>query len=423
MRAQSWWGVAVILLSAASLCCAQSNTSLGTVIDVTQPIGGCATVAVGDGITNDFDAFNCRLLKFTSAGGTLFVPSGTYKIAPSSTSITPVSVPPNVTVKGTGYGSVLSQPSTVTQRFIVLRRYSALRDIQLIQDQPAPAVGWVPNSSYDWQVWAAGRGVNIDNVLMLNPYLGVLVLPESEDSIGQVWINNLRGQPLNTGLYIDRNCDISRFEDIHFWPFWTVNKLNVPPAQFEAVASWTQAHGTAIMSLRNDNPFFSNVFAFRYGTGVLFYPSAPSGACYGVTHRPRFNGFECDACNIGVNVLAPVQGIEMTNVDLAAGTSSPINISGDYISATFTNMDVCCSHANVLKVVGSNNSILVSNSTIRSWNVDSTGSPAFQIVSGSNSIMSLTNVMYNNGNGAALKQGTTINTTAVYLAPGLDPTK
>ena len=400
----------------ASTLTAQTNTSIGTLIDATQPGPGACTSADNTGATDSFAAVSCKLAAFSSAGGILFFPSGTYLLN------SPIVVPPNVSVRGTGYGSVLKQPSTVTSKFVTLKKSSSLRDIKLTQVQPMWGSGtWTPNV-YDYQVWASDFDITIENVMLLNPYQGVLVESSGYPAqpIGQVYIHHLEGQPLKMGIFIDGDADISRFEDIHFWPFWSY----APGDQNSLkVAEWTQANGFGIASLRDDNPYFANVFTYSYNYGFYFTASTGSvGQVVGPTSRPNISNYNCDFCNFGVAVVGTnTEGIQMSNAVLNT-INAPIIVTADYVSATFTNLDVTGTGSSVVYVQGNYDSIVVGDSTIREWNINGSGYPAFQIVTGKiGSVMTVSNVLYNNGHGGSLTSGSTIYTSQLNSATGLFP--
>lgn len=80
-------------------------------VDVGKRISGTINVkefdAVGDSVTDDRDAFNQALAYLSSnGGGTLIVPEGNYFI------LREINVPSNVTIRGSGYNSVICYPDT-----------------------------------------------------------------------------------------------------------------------------------------------------------------------------------------------------------------------------------------------------------------------------------------------------------------------
>jgi hypothetical protein len=410
-RAVAGWAL-LSFVGFSPACLAQSNTTLGTVIDVRNPGPGACGAANANG-ADDYQAFSCKLSQFSPAGGILFIPAGTYYI--SST----LNIPQNVSVRGTGYGSILHQKHSLLTNLIKLGTNTELRDLELTQDQPAPGANWVPYLDYDYQVWVHGVKVNIDNVMLLNPTRGILVrsntFPNSQSgTIGQIHLNNVRGQPLASGIYVDGNTDISRFEDIHFWPFWSLDSH---------VLDWVGANGIGVETYRNYNPIFNNIFTFQYYIGMRFgiSPVQQQTAVTGVTSRARISGYDCDFCGYGIYVDGPgTNGLEIDNFDVNSTGLPPVYINTYNVSVAISKLDTINSATNVVRVLGNYNSVVISDSLIRGWNKSGVGFPAFEIAPGAiGSIISISNTIYNNGNGASVQGGATIITNAVTQAPGL----
>jgi hypothetical protein len=297
---------------------------------------------------------------------------------------------------------------------ITLKDESELRDIKLIQEQPTPAAGWAPYSDYDFQVRVTGVKVNIENVMLLNPAYGIQIVPAtgSAGTIGQVQITNLRGQPLIGGMYIDNETDVSRFDDIHFWPFWSLDTN---------VLNYIATHSTGIFSLRNDAPMFHNLFVFRYNIGVWLSTSPPPlSASTGPTHRPFFSNFMCDFCATTFYITGDgTDGVIATNVSSNSGGQANINVIGNNVSGSFSNVDFGESTGSAVLVTGNNDTIAVDGGILRSWNTVSGGYAAFKIGSSTGSVLSVNNILYNSGHGAALLSGSTVVLSNVTNAPGL----
>ncbi|GAA0714598.1 hypothetical protein [Dokdonella soli] len=416
---------ALAVLFYCSSIFAQSGTGLTSVVDVGQALSVQCPASVGDGISDDSTAFQCHADYLSSAvngykGGRLHIPAGIFYL--SRTFV----VPENLMVQGVGDGSVLRQKHSLLQPLVKLQRHSQLKNVKLIQEQPAPTAGWSPYMDYDFQLQVAGDAVNVEDIVILNPTKGILVrsdrFPNDDGAIGQVYIRNVRGQPLYQGIYMDGILDICRINDIHFWPFWSLD---------QNVTNWTASNGYGILSFRNDNPFMSELFTFGYFVGMQFgvtptpLPPGNQGNVVGFTSRARISGYDCDGCTTGVLISGNgTNGIEIDKVQILSRgpySYSPITINASHVSASISKLDTTLSTVNAVRIDGDYNSILISDSLIRTWNVNGLGFPAFEIASGPNSVLQISNTLYGDGHGALVSraiQGTVV-INGVTHAPGV----
>jgi hypothetical protein len=196
---------------------------------------------------------------------------------------------------------------------------------------------------------------------------------------------------------IDGALDIVRINDVHFWPFWSIEP---------SVMQYVQHNAYGIRSYRNDNPFFSQIFTYGYHTGMHFGKS-PGGEVppvTGITSRPRIQGFDCDSCIVGVLIDGDgTNGVLMNEVQIMGTkpfSDAAIKISGNYVSLSISQLDATLSSTNVVRVFGDFTSVLVSDSIVRTWNESGLGFPAFEIASGRNNVLQVTNTLYGNGFGA-----------------------
>ena len=102
------------------------------------------------------------------------------------------------------------------------------------------------------------------NVTLLNPWQGV---DFGTVTGGRHYIHGLYGQPLKTGLFIDKCEDVGRVADVHFWPFW---KADAPTMVF------TSKEATAFRIGRADWEYMFNCFAICHKIGYHFVRT-PSG--------------------------------------------------------------------------------------------------------------------------------------------------
>ena len=180
--------------------------------------------ANGDGHTDNTSAFQSALDTAGATGGIVWVPSGTFLISGS------LLVPSGVTLKGVweaahvgvDKGSVLfvtgNRGNEDATPFIRLSANSAVRGLSIFY--PEQTIDDV--QPYPWCIQGLGGHCSIIDVLIVNPYKAVDFSSHPSYSHN---IRNLYGQPLKSGIFIDKCYDIGRIENVHFNPNpWTLAK-------------------------------------------------------------------------------------------------------------------------------------------------------------------------------------------------------
>lgn len=289
--------LAFVLLLACAICC-DAQPSRVSVTDFG---------AKGDGVTDDTAAFDAALKAVAEKGGTVFVPTGNYLIK------THISVPSNVTLEG-----VWSIPTAFSQMkgstllavegagsedgpaFITLGVNSTLKGITVYYpDQRADKI--VP---YPWCIaCAGGDNPSIIDCLLVNPYKGV---DFGSRPSGRHYIRGLYGQPLKTGIFVDKCFDVGRIENVHFWPFWKWDETS-------GIQRWMWENSESFVFARTDWEYVLNTFSFGYKVGYRFTKSA-DGAANG-----NFLGIGADATvNAIVVEYSQKPGLLITNGEFVA---------------------------------------------------------------------------------------------------------
>ena len=120
-----------------------------------------------------------------------------------------------------------------------------------------------PPVEYPWTVRQLQPSVAVVNVTILNPWQAVDC---GTVTGGRHYIHGLYGQPLKTGLFIDKCEDVGRVTDVHFWPFWKPRAME-----------FTSRHTTAFLIGRTDWQYMVNCFAIAHKIGYHFVHT-PTGA-------------------------------------------------------------------------------------------------------------------------------------------------
>jgi len=350
--------------------------------------------AVGDGVKDNTEAFQQALNKSEASpiGTPVYAPPGQYRFNGHLT------FPRGTYLQGS-YASVPSHGSfngkapddgTVLLPYEGKGNANAAAFIQLGEDCTIKGVViyypeqlWNSSSAplqYPYAISATGNNAAVLDVELLNPFNGISAVQAHRHYLARI-----QGQPINTGIFVDQTYDIGRIEDVHWNPYWS---------SAVQVTTWSALHGRAFEIARTDWEYVFNTFAFGYAIGYHFIQSS-DGACNG-----NFLGIGMDlAFNASVQVDgSQPYGILITN--------------GEFTAFTETSRCPTCTASPTQVVVGPNNTGPVrfvnsafwggtdhigviagsglaafSDCEFVQWDGHGHGYPAFQVNSGSLSVI------------------------------------
>ncbi len=166
---------------------------------------------------------------------------------------------------------------------------------------------------YPWTLKLNGENVTVQNVELLNSWMGINAIAAHRHLI-----RNVTGQPLRIGIYVDEIYDIGRIEDVHFNPWWS---------QSRAVLEFVYRHGESFVFGRSDWEYVFNTFSFGYKIGYRFI-EGKTGACNG-----NFLGIGADGSMHAVRVeQSQAPGLLITNGEfvsfdyLKLGKVTPVQV-------------------------------------------------------------------------------------------------
>jgi hypothetical protein len=247
--------------------------------------------AVGDGKTDDTAAVQKALDTATKAGGGIvMMPRGNYRIA------THLLVPDNVTLQG-----VFTVPTAWSQMkgttllaeegkghedgppFISLALNATIKGLTVFY----PGQSMDAITPYPWCVGCTGAdNPSIVDCLLVNPYRAVDFATHNS---GRHYIRGLYGQPLRTGIAVDKCYDVGRIENVHFWPFWGWDG-------HPKIQDFMRQNAEAFVFGRTDWEYVLNTFVLGYKIGYHFI-ATKDGPCNG-----NFMGIGSDGSVIAVQV-------------------------------------------------------------------------------------------------------------------------
>jgi len=174
--------------------------------------------AVGDGVTDNTQAFKAAMDKAALTGGTVNIPAGQFRIEGVLT------IPDGVCLKGIAEGPVSANPDRGTMilafagrdneessPFITLMNNSILKGLSIYY--PEQVISDV--RSYPWTIQIKGSRSSIIDVNLVNSYNGIDCGTHYH---GQDYLRNIYMCALRRGVYVDRTVDIGRMENIHIHP-------------------------------------------------------------------------------------------------------------------------------------------------------------------------------------------------------------
>ncbi len=271
-------------------------------------------LAKGNGTTDDTAAIQSALNDAgTKGGGVVFLPVGNYYLAghltvPFHTTLAGVWRAPTAysQYRGTTLLAVENAGNTSGVPFITLQGPNSMLEGMTIYYPNQVLAN--PPTAYPWAIRAGGGdNVTIQNVLMVNPYLGVDFATQTS---GRHLIRGLYGQPLLVGIAVDQCYDIGRIMDVHFWPFWT---------QDARIEAFTESSGVTFDFMRTDWEVVQDIFCWGYSIGARFRASA-HGAMNGQMSNVNF-----DNVDVGIQLTdTQPYAVHIANLNIAnagAGTN------------------------------------------------------------------------------------------------------
>ena len=285
----------VLATAAALLLCSACTGATLSVLDFG---------ATADGTTDDTTAIQRALDEAgKTAGTTVQLPLGRYLIAGS------LHVRPSTVLRGEYHAMGRERGTVLLSTFgkgetdgpgcIVMGPGTTVRNIAVnYPEQDAEAGEPV---AYPYAITGAPSS-HIEHVFLFNPYQGINL-----DGCHLNLVRNVWGEPLRVGIHSDHTYDVSRIENVHFWPYFTLGK---------PLREWVQQNGVAFEFGRSDWQSVTNTFCYGYHTGYRFFrtEAARDGAYAAGTTNGSFFGIGADRAVIGIDVEGCFDiGVSVTN--------------------------------------------------------------------------------------------------------------
>ena len=340
---------------------------------------------VGDDVNDDTAGVNIAISVCTVLGKRLFVPVPPVAYRLTSTIV----IASNLRMEGEGVDAY-SSTSNITTSTVTIGAGSwfhinhagvgfsatgttqpfsvSYKGIGTRRDQPTPngAAAFTPNvNGFDF--YNNNVDLEMDDVFCLNPTNFSFTTGG-----GRAIYRRIRGQPLLVGIQTDTAYDVCHYDYVHFWPWWS---------QAQGVYNYMQANASAFVSARNDNPFYSNIFAYQYLNGLLITSNVN-----GNTSRLQGTNVDFDACQFGLVLDSSVgsvtgsfanfnhQGLNSTTVASCSIFTQPGSAA---CQLRFVNSFLGGVGADCVRVDGSGNKVWMTQTRVATWNANAGGFSAF----------------------------------------------
>ncbi len=321
--------------------------------------------AMGDGVTDDTNAFRTALAYAQSVGGgTVFVPEGKYVI--KGTLVIPNGVTlqgdsPTVSAEDAVQGTVLMAYNGRghTDGFAFLNMDSASAIANFTVFYPEQTMDHIV--PYPFTIKQVGHyGIGITNVRLVNSYQGICMGPSTNS------LQNIRGvvgTPLKMGLILDHNVDICRIETVVFTPACWLNSGLGDVTNAQALNGYLYQNATAFQFERVDWTYISDIAAKGYHTAfrtckptMRQAEESANGHVYGVNFTDCYIGFDADFVNvIGMMVTQGVIEAEL-----------PLRISEQFNAELSFNRITLKTNSDVAAVIEGNGVVTLEHCTLES---------------------------------------------------------
>ena len=337
--------------------------------------------AQGDGTTDDTAAFQAALDAAGKAGGGIVrAPRGVYLIAGH------LSVPMAVALEGIWqappshpglrdkgaptpeYGTVLlaveGKGDEDGTPFITLANNTTLKGVVIYYPKQDRKVA--PPAPYPWTIRMRGSNMAVLDCELLNPYQAI-----DARLAHRHLIRNIHGQPLRRGILVDQIYDIGRIENVHFNPWWSMEK---------DLFEWQMENGEAFVFGRTDWHYVQNTFCYGYKIGYRFIKTQ-KGVCNG-----NFLGIGADDCLVAIQIdQAAPYGLLITNgefVSFRGPDPTMVVVSKTNTGVVrFVNCSYWGPNKQIARIAGTG-TVGFSDCNFMAWDKDKEGRAAIQVESG-----------------------------------------
>lgn len=253
------------------------------------------------------------------------------------------------------------------------------------RDQTAPGVGWTPIASAADVQFQGVYDAIAEDLFFYNANIAIEAtgrLTGGGMGNGRLTLRGLRGQPLTWGTHLTHIYDVVYLDDIHWWPWWTMDAN---------VLAYMKANATATLLGRVDWPLIGRLFSWGMRSGLYLQNQASvgfdGGLPAGVTTHLHADTISVDNCQRGLVVDAGASGVSLsidrltcTNTVYAADPM--LTVAGNNARITIADLYGANTDANLLTITGGGNDVKIGRSRSSGIDHDANGTPEFNVAAG-----------------------------------------
>lgn len=367
--------------------------------------------AVGNGTTDDSISFQNTINYCITNGKRMKIPEGVFLINTSLNIFDKIEIEGNgweefagawsaatPAVRGKGSWIYTTNPLIIPFNIVTGANTVRIRNIAFDQPKPAILAGWAP-TAYKECINSVSGSTTIENVLFFGVYKGIQI-GSLGVATGRSTIKHVFGECFNNLIDIQFSADTVVLDDIHIYPFWSQASV--------IIMNYTKANANGIISRRNDNPMFSNIFVSACNNALLFTSTTD-----GSTSKLHASNLDIDFCRVGVKVDGGGTTLQFSNLTIQPGPelgltgSSGILVTANVCLIEISNLKISRCNNNAISLQGAWNILQLVNVSIDYWNESGIGYPGIE--AGINNVVSISNTIhYSNGGTADVLGGSGI---------------
>lgn len=257
------------------------------------------------------------------------------------------------------------------------------------RSQPLPGTSAFTPGAFDWDIDCSANDLMLRDFCFLNPTKALKFVGTNGGQ--RLRLENVIGQPLTKGLYIDNATD-TQYVDVRWYPYWSLNGNLI---------AWQIANATAVQTYRIDGASYFSLFGYGYNT--LWQISSSGGAPLDSLNFVTVNFLNADNCVHGVAYDSNVKGSVLYIKSYLAFGYGNQGVGG--IELNGTNNEIYANQCsfwsyqyNCITVAGTGNKLQLDSPRFNSWNLAGSSFSAINIAAG--------NAVVIDGSTAVLNQGT-----------------
>ncbi|KAJ5471265.1 pectate lyase superfamily protein domain-containing protein [Penicillium desertorum] len=336
-----------------------------------------------DGIKRAIDAAK------SAGGGNVWFPEGDYFLGDAGVELDCG----NITLAGVGRSSTVHVTNWTSIPFPIDKPDTTIRDLSIVHDRDNVSEPFTP-TEYPETIKVVGsraKNVLLTNLHLECPTIGIRAL-EVGDSLT---ISRITGQPLKTGIEIEKARGNVNVNGVAFGPLWN-NTTPVLNFQYDGLVAVKSIGNTAQSPIQ-----FSNIVATHCKAGFLF---TGKGDPNQIDPKLKVNAASNTSCVTGIVIEGSPKALDVKNYMFygleGASSECAIHAYDDFGFLKVGQMTSLRSGANAIRIDRSHHDVLLDGLWLQNWDQSGKRFPAIESTSGTKVKVSKPNFYHTPGSTA-----------------------